>query len=139
MLGLNFNTRGFTKHHRARIIIAKKNLAKQKQFRKLNQNNDRKLYNEFLRPALVYPIVLLNMIPYAQKLNMQSVQNQALRFISNTCLTQRVRSETLHNECNIEPSNQHIHRLGKKTWDTVHTHIICVLLSALIITHSSKH
>ena len=56
-------------------------------------------------------------------LNMQRVQNEALRFITNTSLTQRVRSETLHNECNIEQLNQHIHRLAKKTWDAIqYTH-----------------
>lgn len=119
MLGLNFDTTGFSKQHRTRINIAKNNLAKLQIFRNLNLYNKRRLYNAFVRPALVYPIVPLNMIPYTQKLKMQRVQNQALRFITNTRLSQRIRSETLHNECNIEPLNQHIHRLAKKTWDTM--------------------
>ena len=119
ILGLNFNTTGFAKHHKIRIGIAKNTLAKLQQFCNLNQNNKRKLYNAFVRPALIFPTVPLNMIPYAQMLRMQRVQNKALRFITNTSLTQRIRSETLHNTCNIEPLNQHIHRLAKKTWETV--------------------
>ena len=65
------------------------------------------------------------MISHAQMLNMQRVQNRALRFITNTSLTQRVRSETLHNTCNIGPLNLHtcIHILAKKARKTMqHTH-----------------
>ena len=52
-------------------------------------------------------------------LNTQRVQNQALRFITNTSLTQRICFKTLHSTCNIEPLNQHIHRLAKKTRETM--------------------
>ena len=52
-------------------------------------------------------------------LELQRVQNAAVRFVTNTSKLDRVRSENLHKRLDLDPINLTIHRLAKRTWQKI--------------------
>ena len=119
VLGLNFNPQGIIPQVKVRTAIAKNNLSKLHRFSNLSQRNKTKLYNSLVRSALIYPPVPLNILSNTQMLEMQRIQNKALRFITNTSIQDRIPSRQLHNQLNIPPINIYVHSLAKTIWNKI--------------------
>ena len=119
VLGLHFSSTGITKQVTHRTNIAQANITKLHRFRGLSQYNKLKIYKSTILSALIYPTVPLNTISKTSMIKLQRKQNRALRFITNTRWTDYRTSESLHEQCNIEPINMMIHRQAKNTWETM--------------------
>lgn len=119
VLGLKITPTGFATHARYRQQIAKVQLAKLKRFRNLSQNNKRNLYIALVRSKLLYPIIPLHIMSRTQIIKMQRIQNEATRFITNTFLSDRIRSEDLHTIAELEPINKVLHNQANRIWKTI--------------------
>ena len=119
VLGLHMTSCNIAQHANHRAGLAKNKLAKLYRFRHLSQRNKTKLVKSIIIPTLTYPAVPGNVFSNARMLLLQRVQNKALRFITNTSFSDRVRAEALHNRLNFEPINLRIHRLAQRTWEKI--------------------
>ena len=75
----------------------------------------RHLYLALVQPLLTYPNTTLHQCNKTNISKLQKVQNKGVRFITNTKLNDRLKSENLHVMAKIEPINVRIHKLAKKT------------------------
>ena len=116
ILGLNITSNGLANQVKIRKAIAAKNLTKIYRFRNLNPKNKTKLYKSLVLSALIYPVIPLNTIAKSSMLSLQRIQNQALRFITNTHWTDFRTSESLHRQCNMLPVNITIHNNARNLW-----------------------
>ena len=121
ILGLNFNTWGIKNQVTTRKQIARDSLGKLYRFRDLSQQNKLKLYKSLVQSALIYPVIPLNTISKPAMLQLQTVQNQALRFVTNTRWYHFKTAESLHTECRIQPVNITIHTQAKNLWAKIKT------------------
>ena len=84
--------------------MAMKTLTRLQRFRNLSEKNKRKLYLTIVRPQLLYPIIPLASISKTAHKKLQKVQNNALRFIENTTLNDRIPSRPYMLEINYQQS-----------------------------------
>ena len=80
----------------------------------------RHLYKALLRPILEYPAVQLHNTHITNKRKIQRIQNKASRFITNTRLSDRVRSEHIHNTTKLKPMNIRHSKLATKQLNKIH-------------------
>ena len=116
VLGLQVNSHGICPQAAVRKHAARANLAKLYRFKNLSENNKRKLYLSTVQSTLIYPTVPFNTISKSQMLQLQAVQNQGLKFITNTSWDEYRTAQSLHEQCNIDPINVIIHNQAAKTW-----------------------
>ena len=76
-----------------------------------------RLYNAIVRPTLLFPIIPLHAQSRSQLLQLQRVQNRALRLVHYISLADRISSQTIHKENNIKPLNLVLQRFTTKTWE----------------------
>ena len=119
VLGLDISTHGISHQTKKRKMIASRNLDSILRFRNLSSSCKIKLYKSLVQSALTYPTVPLNASYKTGFIDLQRVQNRALRFITGTRWNDFRTSESLHQECNILPINQTIHKQAKKTWEHI--------------------
>ena len=72
-------------------------------------------------PHLTYPVIPLHTATEAQMLKLQTVQNDAIRFATNTQWFDYVSCKSLHNDFRrkFQPVNQVLHHRAKKVWDKI--------------------
>ena len=88
-------------------------------FSTLSIKNKLLLYKSTVLPTLTYPTVPLNTLSTAQMTRLQRIQNQALRFITNTNILDMIPSSHLHSQLNIEPINLITHKQAHDTWTRI--------------------
>ena len=121
ILGLNFTKNGIQKHVRIRTNIARDNLQKLQRFYNLSTDNKLKLYKSLVRSALTYPIIPMHTVKPSNMIQLQRIQNRALKHITNTKWYHFRTAHSLHFQCNIEPINIYLHRLAKSHWENIET------------------
>ena len=116
VLGYTLTNNKFSRGHITKTITkAKRNLNKLQRFACAPMKIKRALYKTLIRPILEYPSVPIAKTCKTHALKLQRVQNMALRFISNTKLSDKVSSISLHERLNMEPLNTRAHKLAIKT------------------------
>ena len=123
VLGLTFGRYSIIPQVRKRKNLASSALTMLNRFRQLNPKNKLKLYKSLVLPSLIYPAVPFNTLSKTQFRQLQTTQNRALRFVTNTKFTEFVTSKSLHDRLKIDPINVTIHRQAQKTWTTMKTHL----------------
>ena len=123
VLGLTFGRYSIIPQVRKRKNLASSALTMLNRFRQLNPKNKLKLYKALVLPSLIYPAVPFNTLSKTQFRQLQTTQNRALRFVTNTKFTEFVTSKALHDRLKIDPINVTIHRQAQKTWNTMKTHL----------------
>lgn len=118
-LGLQISTSGYAAHVQDISNRASAALGTIFRFRNGSEELKRLLYTTLVRPILEYPIVPLHSISRSQMYKLQKVQNKAVRFITNSNMTLRNRTEVLHKKAKIEPLNTRIHRRTAKLWNKI--------------------
>ena len=63
---------------------------------------------------LDYPCIELNKTTLTNKSKLQKIQNKALRFILNIKLSDRIRSETMHERAKLDSINVRLAKLARK-------------------------
>ena len=119
VLGLTINRLGFTPQIQQRKAIAHSKLNKLYRFRDLNQNTKKLLYTSTVRSALLYPTIPLHTISKSQMIKLQRLQNKGIRFITGNRLIDKIPSQTLHQQTNLDPINIHLHNLANNTWNNI--------------------
>ena len=119
VLGLTVNRLGFTPQIAQRKAIALHRLHKLYRFRNLSQKTKKYLYTATVRSALLYPTIPLHTISKTQMSKLQRIQNQATRFITGNRRIDRIPSETLHQQTNLDPINVHLHTLANNIWSKI--------------------
>lgn len=119
ILGLNITTKGINNQVPNRRAIAFNHLTKLQRFRKLSTQNKTKLYTATARAALIYPPVPLHTISTTQMKKLQTVQNKALKFITNTHWQEFKTARQLHHETKLPPINRLMHKLARNTWHNI--------------------
>ena len=120
MLGVHMNTHGTSIHARERARRAKSALARLKRFSSCTTQTKLQLYKTLIRPILEYPPIPLVTNSLHQQINIQRVQNRALRWVDNTTYPYTHTIQQLHHKYNIEPMNTRIHTRAKNIWDKLH-------------------
>ena len=75
-----------------------------------------KLYTTIVRPILEYPPVPLHTASNNQLIQLQVIQNKALRWATNTRYPSRITNEQLHLDNYIQPLNIRLHNRARKIW-----------------------
>ena len=115
MLGYTFtNFLSSTAHVNVIVNKAKYHLAKLYRFRSAPVKIKRYLYITLIRSLLDYPCTELNSSGIGNKLSLQRIQNKALRLILNIKLSDRIRSEEMHQRAKLEPINIRLAKLSCK-------------------------
>ena len=108
----------FSKCHTSHITHIKEkasfNILKLYRFKSAPLKIKRRLYSTLIRPILEYPAVQINESGITNRRKLQRIQNKATRFITNSKLLDRRRSETLHNITKLTPVNIRYNKLAKK-------------------------
>ena len=119
VLGLKMCSSGIREQVTYRKSIAKANLTKIKRFQRLSQRTKLRLYKGLVLPALTYPAVPLNTVSRTSMVELQRVQNEGLRFVTNTKWYDFKTSESIHQETQMEAVNVLIHRLSSNIWKKI--------------------
>ena len=114
VLGLTLGSKSLKHHVTIRKIATSDKLLKLQKFSALSTKTKLKLYKTLIQPALLYPTVPLNTLSRCQVARLQTVQNKALKFNTNTSNNTRISSQTLHEQLHLEPLNITIHKQAKK-------------------------
>ena len=117
VLGLDKSTHGVTQQMKKLKAMALGQLDKLYRFKGLSSHIKLKRYNAIVRATLLYPVIPLHAQSRSQLLQLQRVQNKALRLAYNINLADRISSQSIHEQYNIEPVNIALHRLATKTWE----------------------
>ena len=121
ILGLNITSNGLQKQVKIRKEIARSNLNKLYRFRNLSPQTKLQLYKSLVLSALIYPVIPLNTISNRSMLQLQTIQNQGLKFVTNTRWYDFKTAQSLHEECNIDPINIIIYKQARNLWDRIET------------------
>ena len=115
ILGFTFkNHLTFKPHVTAAINKAKINIAKLYRFRSAPVKVKRHLFITLIRPLLEYPCLEMANCGRVNATRLQRVQNKGTRFILNTNLNDRIRSEELHARAKLDPLNVRLTKLSRK-------------------------
>lgn len=123
VLGLHFNTHGFTPQIAHRKGIATANLNKLARFSNLPPRTKKKLYLTYVRPALIYPIIPIHTQSKTQISKLQKIQNKATRFITGTTRADSITSQHLHKITGLQPINIVLHEQAHKIWQKIENNI----------------
>lgn len=123
VLGLKLTRYGLRAHIKERKGKAGRALKKLKRFSKLHSNTKMYLYKALVLPILTYPAVPLNTLSKSNMLNLQAVQNKALRWVEAAQPPYENTIQELHNKWKLEPLNRRIYNLSYNVWEKVRTHI----------------
>ena len=121
LLGLNFRRNNFyVKHVETIVQRANAELKKLQRFRLLKTKLKNRLYKALILPHLTYPAVPLNICSDTQFKKIQTIQNKAIRWITNEkwpiiCPINR-RQEQLK----LEPIKDRIKRLAEGIWNRIY-------------------
>ena len=118
-LGLKFGKRGIGKHVTERAAAAEAQLCKLKRFGQLSEGVKTHLYKALIRPMLEYPTVPHDTLARSKVLELQQVQNSAIKWIANWTPPYTTTMVAEHERLNLETLNVRIHRLSRKTWQKV--------------------
>ena len=118
-LGLEISTTGYSKHVTTKAKRARQQLTKLRRFCDLTEKTKRQLYLTLIRPILEYPPIPLHTLTSNSIKKLQIVQNDATRFITNIRYPDMIRSEILHNRCNLQPLNQLLFRRAENIWHAI--------------------
>ena len=119
LLGLTLTRTGFTKHIHNKINLAKQQLLKLKRFHKLHPKLQVRLYTTLVRPVIEYPPVPNALASRSLTLQMQRVQNRALRNAVNDTDDRDKTIEQLHALFGIDALNVRLHHRMSKTWHKI--------------------
>ena len=118
-LGTDITNTGYCRHVTNKVARAREQLIKLKRFSRLSSNIKCQLYKGLVRPILEYPPIPLHGLSGNNIKKLQRIQNKATRFITNTSYPTLVRSEILHQICNLKPLNQRLHERAKNIWESI--------------------
>ena len=127
-LGLEISNYGYTKHVDNIVNRAKIQLAKLKRFKQLSQQIKKRLYTTLIRPILEYPAAPMHALTWNNIKKIQTVQNKATRFITNTYYPTVISAENLHTMCNLVPMNVVLHERACAIWRNIGTQNYDMLL-----------
>ena len=99
--------------------MASAKLTQLNRFKNLKTNTKRQLYLSLFRSQLTYPIIPLHLATKSNMTTMQKIQNRATRFITNTKLSDRITSQTLHEQTQLLPINMFLHNSAINIWNTI--------------------
>ena len=116
VLGLTLSKYGYTAHVTNNIQKAQATLNKLHRFNTLSTKYKTLLYKSIILPTLIYPTIPLNTLSTTQHKKLQKIQNDAIRFITDTNPVQRIRMTTLHELIPIDTVNKTIHKQAHDTW-----------------------
>ena len=117
ILGLNFKSNNFFKCQvDENIKRAKLELKKLYRFRYLKQKLKVRLYKTKVLAILTYASVPLNICSPSQIKRLQVVQNDAIRWITNSYYPNTCNIEEQQRILKIEPIKERINRLAQKVW-----------------------
>ena len=119
VLGLTMTQTNYISQISQNIAKAKTKLTNLSNFRNLSQKYKLLLYKATILPTLIYPTIPLNTISTLQYKRLQKIQNDALRFITNTSLTDYIACTQLHQQVNINTINQLIHNQAHDAWKRI--------------------
>ena len=115
ILGFKLNNlKAGSLHVKSIIKKAKYNLNKLKRFNSAPNKIKLILFKTILRPILEYPSYPLSRVSKNNKLKMQIIQNNGLRFAHGIKKSDRKKISELHTETNIEALNIRINKLSNK-------------------------
>ena len=116
ILGFKYNLKGSCYSHVSHITkIANNQLNRLFRFKSASYKIKKHLYFALVRSLIEYPATQLTKISKTSKMKLQRIQNKALRFCTNTKLSDRVRCSTLHENCKIEAINVRFEKLRIKS------------------------
>lgn len=119
VLGLTITSNGLQQQVTNNCNKAQAKLSNLHKFRNLSQKLKTLLYKSTILPTIIYPTVPLNTINITQFRKMQKIQNDALRFITNNRLSDRVRVTDLHELIKIDTVNTIIHKQAHEAWTRI--------------------
>ena len=122
ILGLNFKTNNFFKCQvDENIKSAKTALKKLYRFRYLKKKIKVRLYKTKVLTVLTYASVPLNICSQSQIKRLQVIQNDAIRWITNSYYPNRCNIIDQQRILKIEPIKDRIDRLAQKVWFNIET------------------
>ena len=120
ILGLNINNTSFTAQHvKKSCQRASAMLGEMSHLKKLSIPSKTLLVKSLILPVITYPCIPLNTCSLSCLYQLQTVQNDALRFIYNAHYPFLTSNRSLHHRANLPPINQVIHRRSKSTWEKI--------------------
>ena len=115
ILGLKLGIHGFSKHIADISNKASLALNTLRRFDKLDTYIKLHLVKAYVLPILTYPTYALNALSKTHILNLQRIQNKAIRFAYNEYYPYTTTTEELHLRSNLDPINITLHKRGIKT------------------------
>lgn len=119
VLGLKITTTGYRAFYKEKINRAKINMTKIRRFCKLSTKNKLKLYNAFVKSALLYPPIPMNAAKKTNMRKMQIIQNKSLRQVYNIKYPDVIRNDRLHATARVKTINEVLHEQARKIWTKV--------------------
>ena len=120
MLGYHFNSRKKSKLHINKLINkAKTNMNKLTRFKSAPPKIKKHLYKAQVRSIIEYPPTQLAKSGTTNIKTLQKIQNRATRYITNTKLSDRISSETLHTQLKLDPINIRLEKLSYKSLNKI--------------------
>ena len=120
LLGCQFGIRGVRAQAADNVAKGKAQLAKLRRFRAMSSGIKRYLYITIVRPVLEYPPVPLHTLSRSALLEIQKVQNRALRWIHvPEPVDRRTTNQELHRMYRLQPMNIRLHYLAQRIWERV--------------------
>ena len=117
LLGMDFTYRNFfTKQVKSLKKNAKAALSKLYRFRYLNKKLKLRLFKVMVLPLLVYPVIPLNALSNNLIYQLQIVQNDAVRWISNEYWPTICPLHQRHTDLKLEYLKDRIKRLSEGVW-----------------------
>ena len=117
LLGMQFTTYNFfTKQMNYNINNAKATLRRLKRFRTLKKSLKLRLYKTLVLPLLLYPIIPINVSSKTQQKRLQTVQNEAVRWICNEKWPIKCPIDRRHGEMKLEYMRDRIRRMAEGIW-----------------------
>ena len=115
LLGFTINNRRVSTLHTDNLITkARLNQKKLYRFKSAPQKIRLILYKTLIRPLLEYPSHPLSSLNRNNKVKLQTLQNNGLRFAKGAKLNDRIKITDLHQELHIEPLNIRIDKQNNK-------------------------
>lgn len=119
VLGQKINTHGFskqTKHRKNKATHAQTKLYK---LGNLPQTIKIHLMKALVIPVIDYPPIPTHALSNTQIRTLQSVQNKAIRFATNTRYPYEYNTRELHEIAKMKPVNIRLHERAKKIWNAI--------------------
>ena len=119
MLGLTISTTGYSNHVKDKIRKASYNFHQLRRFYSLPAEKKQQLYIAYVRSILTYPPIPLNALSLNAKRSLQRIQNKAVRHITSTSRNERIRSQVLHNQIQLDPINIYLKKQADNIWNNI--------------------